>query len=186
MLLNGIGSNRDSTKYLKSISKMDVQDLYNLQEAYLEIYNEDYRDLPVGKLMRKAHNLGKQSGMQHLKSKQLESRPSLIGKLTNAKSRSKELKNKSERASNRSWWMSAVASEHDPDVSIEKSERNKLRGANRAKSNIRKFNREDMDLYDTILSYLLDEGYADTEHQAFKIMVNMSEDWKNKITNLAA
>ena len=37
------------------------------------------------------------------------------------------------------------------------------------------------DLYDIILSHLLDEGYADTQEQAEAIMVNMSEDWKESI-----
>jgi len=37
------------------------------------------------------------------------------------------------------------------------------------------------DLYDIILSHLLDEGYADTQEQAEVIMVNMSEDWRESI-----
>ena len=37
------------------------------------------------------------------------------------------------------------------------------------------------DIYDIILSHLLDEGYAETLEQAQVIMVNMSEDWKNSI-----
>jgi hypothetical protein len=37
------------------------------------------------------------------------------------------------------------------------------------------------DLYDIILSHLLDEGYADTEQAAEAIMVNMSEDWRESI-----
>jgi hypothetical protein len=40
---------------------------------------------------------------------------------------------------------------------------------------------ESFDLYDIILSHLLDEGYADTEESATAIMVNMSEDWKENI-----
>ena len=40
---------------------------------------------------------------------------------------------------------------------------------------------ESFDLYDIILSHLLDEGYADTEHAAEAIMVNMSEDWRESI-----
>jgi len=40
---------------------------------------------------------------------------------------------------------------------------------------------EAVDLYDIILSHLLDEGYAETQEQAEVIMVNMSEDWKNSI-----
>jgi hypothetical protein len=41
--------------------------------------------------------------------------------------------------------------------------------------------KEQVDIYDIILSHLLDEGYAETQEQAEVIMVNMSEDWKNSI-----
>jgi hypothetical protein len=37
------------------------------------------------------------------------------------------------------------------------------------------------DLYDIILSHLLDEGYAETPEAAEKIMVNMSEEWRESI-----
>jgi hypothetical protein len=37
------------------------------------------------------------------------------------------------------------------------------------------------DLYDIILSHLLDEGYADTQQAAEAIMANMSEDWREDI-----
>jgi hypothetical protein len=37
------------------------------------------------------------------------------------------------------------------------------------------------DLYDIILSHLLDEGYAETPEAAEKIMVNMSEEWREDI-----
>jgi hypothetical protein len=37
------------------------------------------------------------------------------------------------------------------------------------------------DLYDIILSHLLDEGYAETQEQAEAIMVNMSEEWRENI-----
>ena len=40
---------------------------------------------------------------------------------------------------------------------------------------------EQKNIYDIILSHLLDEGYADTEQAAERIMVNMSEDWKESI-----
>jgi hypothetical protein len=40
---------------------------------------------------------------------------------------------------------------------------------------------EEVDLYDVILSHLLDEGFADTEKNAITIMANMSEEWKEKI-----
>jgi hypothetical protein len=40
---------------------------------------------------------------------------------------------------------------------------------------------EAVDLYDIILSHLLDEGYAETPEQAEVIMVNMSEEWRESI-----
>jgi hypothetical protein len=40
---------------------------------------------------------------------------------------------------------------------------------------------ESDDLYDVILSHLLDEGYAESVEQAEVIMVNMSEEWRESI-----
>jgi len=41
--------------------------------------------------------------------------------------------------------------------------------------------KENVDLYDVILSHLLDEGYADTQEAALAIMGNMSEEWRESI-----
>jgi hypothetical protein len=41
--------------------------------------------------------------------------------------------------------------------------------------------KEEVDLYDVILSHLLDEGYASTEEAATAIMANMSEDWRDSV-----
>jgi hypothetical protein len=43
---------------------------------------------------------------------------------------------------------------------------------------------EDFDLYDVILSHLLDEGYVSTEEAADKIILNMSESWFEDIMEL--
>jgi hypothetical protein len=40
---------------------------------------------------------------------------------------------------------------------------------------------ESADLFDTILEYLVAEGYADTNKAAIAIMANMSEEWKKSI-----
>lgn len=40
---------------------------------------------------------------------------------------------------------------------------------------------EEVDVYDVVLSHLLDEGYADTQEAAEVIMANMTEDWRNEI-----
>ena len=37
------------------------------------------------------------------------------------------------------------------------------------------------DPFDIVIGHLLDEGYADTEQAALKIMVNMSEEWRENI-----
>jgi hypothetical protein len=40
---------------------------------------------------------------------------------------------------------------------------------------------ESYDIYDIILSHLIDEGYAETQEQAEVMMVNMSEEWRDSI-----
>ena len=44
---------------------------------------------------------------------------------------------------------------------------------------------ESYDLYDVILSHLINEGYADTEENALVIMANMSEDWRESIIEMS-
>ena len=41
--------------------------------------------------------------------------------------------------------------------------------------------KESFDLFDTILEYLVAEGYADTNEAALAIMANMSEEWRESI-----
>ena len=60
------------------------------------------------------------------------------------------------------------------------------RGKKVAGAVLAKLRKEETDLYDIILSHLLDEGYADTQEQAEAIMVNMSEDWRESIVEGAA
>jgi hypothetical protein len=42
---------------------------------------------------------------------------------------------------------------------------------------------ESYDYYNTIVCYLLDEGYADTNEAALVIMANMSEEWRQSIVD---
>jgi hypothetical protein len=44
---------------------------------------------------------------------------------------------------------------------------------------------EEVDIYDIVLSHLLDEGYAETPEAAEAIMVNMSEEWRDSILDEA-
>jgi hypothetical protein len=45
----------------------------------------------------------------------------------------------------------------------------------------RLLNKEEFDLFDYLLEYLVAEGYADTNDAAIAIMANMSEEWKQSI-----
>ena len=64
-------------------------------------------------------------------------------------------------------------------------QRNKRTGSNVKKTTMGqlrdKLRREEVSVYDIILSHLLDEGYAETPEAAEAIMVNMSEDWRDDI-----
>jgi len=44
-----------------------------------------------------------------------------------------------------------------------------------------KMRKEELDIFDIVLSHLLDEGYADTIESAESIMINMSEKWRDSI-----
>ena len=67
----------------------------------------------------------------------------------------------------------------DPKVKAKQSARGKQRGA--LTPNEKKQLNNSYDLYDVILSHLIDEGYADTEESALVIMGNMSEEWRQSI-----
>ncbi len=58
-------------------------------------------------------------------------------------------------------------------------------GTERHKTGGRMPKNEEADLYDLVLSHLLDEGYADTYEAAERLMVNMSEDWRESILDEA-
>ena len=82
----------------------------------------------------------------------------------------------------------AVSAFHNPEKAQAKSAANKARGEGKKKAFGNRLTRSDKqgikdsyDLYDIILSHLLDEGYAETLEQAQVIMVNMSEDWRESI-----
>lgn len=65
---------------------------------------------------------------------------------------------------------------------VEKEKR--LRRLQKVHDRMSKQTNEQVDLYDIILSHLLDEGYADTNEDALAIMANMSEEWRENIVEL--
>ena len=99
---------------------MDAQELRNLQEAYMEVYELDEGN--------KKNKQKKNDAVSKIIQKKLH--PSVLPSLTYGR---RELK------------------------------------------------KEEVDIYDIILSHLIDEGYAETPEAAEAIMVNMSEEWRNVI-----
>jgi hypothetical protein len=82
----------------------------------------------------------------------------------------------------------AVSAFHNPEKAQAKAAANKEKGEKKKKAFGNRLMRSDKqgikdsyDLYDIILSHLLDEGYAETQEQAEAIMVNMSEEWRESI-----
>jgi hypothetical protein len=111
---------------------MNAQELRNLQEAYMEVVENQQLD----------------EAMPNIDPDKLY-RSYLNQQLLSGSRRKKKPKNPE------------TSTETKPDT---KSDKN-----------------ESYDLYDIILSHLLDEGYADTKEAAEAIMVNMSEEWRQDI-----
>jgi hypothetical protein len=153
---------------------MNSQDIRNLQEAYSQVYDEGYKDLG-DKARDKGHQLLD-------KSKKTATRGSIYSGVK--PSNTPEGENLKQRASQ----QFAASAFHNPEKSQAKAAANKERGERKKKAFGNRLMRSDKqgiqdsyDLYDIILSHLLDEGYAETQQAAEAIMVNMSEEWKGSI-----
>ena len=111
---------------------MDAQELRNLQEAYLEVVENQQLD------------------------------ESFADRIDKQVKKNKQYANKRKPVN-----ASSFADKIDKQVKQRKTEKDRLK--------------EEVDIYDIILSHLLDEGYAETPEAAEAIMVNMSEEWRNSI-----
>ena len=130
---------------------MDAQDIRNLSEAYLEVCDEAYKKFPYKKVEDKIHK--------------------------------KEADNPTGRGTPQSVKMGKVFRHFKGEVRRTERRENspKISKAKEAENRERETQKEQVDLYDIILSHLLDEGYAETPEAAEAIMVNMSEGWREDI-----
>jgi len=148
---------------------MNAQELRNLQEAYMEVYEEsgDIKNRDEKSSKQKADNrmVGAkqlavyQSGIGAISKDEKEQRLNTLKKTID-----KGMEKRKEKVRNRNLTFSRTKG--NDALKVGKSPRNQ---------------KEDYDLYDIILSHLLDEGYAETPEAAEVIMVNMSEDWRESI-----
>ena len=160
---------------------MDAQELRNLQEAYLEVvigegkveWDNPKRHLPSGLTPREKNRAKRIStGVENPNIKPSEKKLERYGKLKIAHDDEKGKKVPRNKRHHFSQFDTGPFVS-DP-VSKRREQKNKLK-------DLKELVKEDFDLYDIILSHLLDEGYADTEQAAEAIMVNMSEEWKQSI-----
>jgi hypothetical protein len=146
---------------------MDAQELRNLQEAYLEVVEN--QQLDEGMTMK---DFKQQRSRQKQKEKRADAKTSPTRRAGIHKDSASP-----ERAARHRVNV-------DPD--FEGNDERNYPGGKLRPNKVRKAKAlgelgEQVDLYDVILSHLLDEGYADTEQAAEAIMVNMSEEWRDSI-----
>jgi hypothetical protein len=160
---------------------MDAQELLNLQEAYLEVIMNEANTTSQN-LADRAKKLSKQRK----------------GQTTQSRSTYKNLSQQaSQRANPKEEPRGHRFTPGRKESGLTQKDRDELRGDDTlyyGKGSLPKNPRkrqqkvasgkhipEQADLYDIILSHLLDEGYADTQEAAEVIMVNMSEEWRQSI-----
>ena len=160
---------------------MNSQELRALQEAYLDVYENQQLD--------EADRIDK--GLSPLVKRQVRN-DRIRGEVS---SRDPEAHTEPELQTSRRVMHTAMRGQKKPEAKSRPTGSGKYGAMNRRgmstsdkfrKEVLKRGMKEELDLYDIILSHLLDEGYADTEQAAQVIMVNMSEDWIEDIVEAAA
>ena len=141
---------------------MDAQDFRSLQEAYLDVYeNEQLDELSVNK-------------MHDYINKAEKDRARLNKKWDQGTATSKERKKVFDREEGESRASEKIRQKTGKDSF-------RLNALDKLKSAITK---ESYDIFDTILEHLIAEGYADTNESALVIMANMSGEWRESIVEV--
>ena len=161
----------------------------NLQEAYLSVYEatamakHGYDEAPIRQKIAKSTGGGEAAD----RASALEKK-STFGDANKAKQRQRlarvqrgDFRNTT--SSNPGLHVGQHKSD-DPEVKAKQAARGAQRGA-LTRAEKQQLNREEFDLFDYLLEYLVAEGYADTNNAAIAIMANMSEEWKQSIVDEA-
>jgi len=151
---------------------MNSQEYRNLQEAYLGVYDE-LDESAAGDVADKARKLANQRKGQTPERKKM---------LQDLEYKADERANPKPEAD----WRTGISdSSRKMNVSTY-ADRDKVKIKTTNPKKLRKQKamgelKDSFDLYDIILSHLLDEGYAETQEAAEVMMVNMSEEWRESI-----
>ena len=138
---------------------MDFQDFSNLQEAYLEVVEnqqlgEGYKKFPAKKVARK------------------------LDRMYNDPNTDTRFGETGRRYSQMRTVDSHMRGQEHPLVRAYSPKKSK---AKEAENRARGTQKEQVDIYDVILSHLLDEGYAETPESARAMLVHMSDEWIDSI-----
>ena len=176
---------------------MNSQDIHNLQEAYLSVYESNSLEEGIRSAMKRL--LGGKK--KETETSEPESRGAYLRRKYNVgpersdTSAKRQILNRSGARAERdkrdyggSKYSKSVAQQsadaHDRYLKAGYSKYGadlKHGRGSKAAKRAAALQREEYDLYDIILSHLLDEGYAETPEAAEVIMVNMSEEWRDSI-----
>ena len=138
---------------------MDGQTLRNLQEAYMEVVeNQQLDELSVNRMIAYTKKAEK-------------NRDELNKKWDKGTATPKERKKVFDREEGEARAERKIKQKTGKNS-------HQMNALDRLKAAVKK---EQVDIYDIILSHLLDEGYAETPEAAEVIMVNMSEEWVEDI-----
>ena len=137
---------------------MNSQDFRSLQEAYLDVVMDELDEGKIG----------------------------VDDKLPSGKTPRRKMKNKASNLETDARIASGVANSPSWRTSRAirlgaKEQESSLTQRAKKIRQVEKTQKEQVDIYDIILSHLLDEGYAETPEAAEAIMVNMSENWMGSI-----
>jgi hypothetical protein len=173
--------------------KMDSKELRNLHEAYMDVYAPQELDEAEGSYGQTPKADAAYTALAFGKGKSKTKSLALKHAIRSAADRYKSDKPYSHRSkmtqSDRDYHRGQSENSGKDREGIDFDEFDtgasgpggKPKGKKLERQKKRGISAESYDLYDIILSHLLDEGYADTEDAAESIMVNMSEEWRQSI-----
>jgi hypothetical protein len=142
---------------------MDSQELRNLQEAYMEVVENQQLDEAKSKLPTRGID------------------PDTYSQFYGNASRSKKVRGSKSSQPGQNRYLNKQNQKRSAERYAADMGRSRVPAASDYQGHGWGSKNEQVDIYDIILSHLLDEGYAETPEAAEAIMVNMSEEWRDSI-----
>ena len=156
---------------------MDSQDFRSLQEAYLEVYQLDENRMA-------SYTAGMSDGARASAGTQVGSRVVDSMRRSNARFFFDNRRKKGQAGYSPDPGSTATRNTTGRGQPVQyRRGRLEMPKGNSSFRDFSSAHKEEVDLYDIILSHLLDEGYAETPEAAEAIMVNMSEEWIDSIVD---